>query len=77
MPSPKKYYAYILCGLFILCAAAVAGTKWYSGYEQKLKQERDAAISEAIQIYENGDYDNAQEIFTRYAQQGDGEACII
>ena len=74
MPSPKKYYAYILCGLFILCAAAVAGTKWYSGYEQKLKQERDAAISEAIQIYENGDYDNAQEIFTRYAQQGDGEA---
>ena len=25
MPSPKKYYAYILCGLFILCAAAVAG----------------------------------------------------
>lgn len=74
MPSAKKFYVYILCGLFILCAAAVAGTKWYSGYEQKLKQERDAAISEAIQIYENGDYDNAQEIFTRYAQQGDGEA---
>lgn len=30
MPSAKKFYVYILCGLFILCAAAVAGTKWYS-----------------------------------------------
>ena len=76
MPSAKKYYVYILCGLFILCSAALAGTKWYSAHEQKLKQERDAAISEAIQIYKNGDYDNAKEIFAKYAQNGDGEAML-
>ena len=76
MPSPKKYYAYILCGLFILCAAAVAGTKWYSRYEQTLKQERNAAISEAIQIYENGDYGKAKKTFKKYAKRGDSEAML-
>lgn len=76
MPSAKKFYVYILCGLFILCAAAVAGTKWYSAYEQKLKQERDTAISEAIQIYKNGGYDKAKRTFKKYAKRGDSEAML-